>query len=86
VFYTTSADMLSRLNASLADGTLMQIAIKPYVRADLLIVDEVGMEEVERQEACRLRISRMPGHHFTASRSKISRACRARISRHVGPS
>lgn len=53
VFYTTSADMLSRLNASLADGTLMRVAIKPYLRADLLLVDEVGMEQVERKEAYR---------------------------------
>jgi hypothetical protein len=32
VFYTTSADMLARLNASLADGTLMHAAIKPSDR------------------------------------------------------
>lgn len=53
VFYTTSADMLARLNASLADGTLMASAIKPYVRAELLVVDEVGLEQVERKEASR---------------------------------
>jgi DNA replication protein DnaC len=53
VFYTTSADMLSRLNASLADGTLMHSAIKPYLRAELLVLDEVGMEQVERKEAYR---------------------------------
>jgi DNA replication protein DnaC len=53
VFYTTSADMLSRLNASLADGTLMHSAIKPYLRAELLLIDEVGMEQVERKEAYR---------------------------------
>jgi DNA replication protein DnaC len=53
VFYTTSADMLARLNASLADGTLMRTAIKPYVRAELLVVDEVGLEQVERKEAYR---------------------------------
>ncbi len=52
VLYTTSAKMLSRLNASLADDTLVQ-ALKPYVRAELLIIDEVGLEQVERKEASR---------------------------------
>lgn len=36
VLYTTSAAMLARLNASLADDSLVQ-AIKPYVRAELLV-------------------------------------------------
>ena len=53
VFYTTSADMLLRLNASLADGTLMRTAIKPYLRAELLLIDEVGLEQVERKDAYR---------------------------------
>ncbi len=53
VFYTTSAEMLSRLNASLADGTLMRTAIKPYLRAELLLIDEVGLEQVERKDAYR---------------------------------
>lgn len=52
VCYTTSAEMLARLNASLADHTLAQ-ALKPYVRAELLVIDEVGMEQVERHEANR---------------------------------
>lgn len=52
VLYTTSADMLASLNASLADGTLTQ-ALKPYVGAELLILDEVGLEQVERKDACR---------------------------------
>jgi DNA replication protein DnaC len=52
VLYTTSADMLGRLNASLADDSLVQ-AIKPYVRAELLVIDEVGLEQVERKEASR---------------------------------
>jgi DNA replication protein DnaC len=52
VLYTTSAAMLARLNASLADGTLVQ-AIKPFVRAELLVIDEVGLEQVERKEASR---------------------------------
>jgi DNA replication protein DnaC len=52
VLYTTSADMLARLNMSLADDTLAQ-ALKPYTRADVLVVDEVGLEQVERNEARR---------------------------------
>lgn len=53
VLYTTSADMLTRLNAGLADGSLTRTAIKPYVRAELLLIDEVGLEQVERKEAFR---------------------------------
>ena len=52
VLYTTSAEMLARLNASLADDTLVR-ALKPYVRAELLIIDEIGLEQVERKEANR---------------------------------
>ena len=50
--YTTSADMLAQLNASLADDTLEK-ALKSYQRAQLLIIDEVGMEQVERKHASR---------------------------------
>lgn len=52
VLYTTSADMLARLNAGLADQTLEQV-LKPYTSAELLVIDEVGLEQVERKEACR---------------------------------
>jgi DNA replication protein DnaC len=52
VLYTTSADMLARLNMSLADDSLAQ-ALKPYTRAELLVIDEVGLEQVERSEARR---------------------------------
>lgn len=52
VLYTTSADMLAELNASLASGTLEE-ALKPYMNADLLMIDEVGMEQVERKDASR---------------------------------
>ena len=48
VLYTTSAEMLADLNASLADSTLAD-AIKAYTRPDLLILDEVGLEQVERK-------------------------------------
>jgi len=52
VVYTTSAAMLASLNASLADGTL-PAALKRYVRADLLVLDEVGLEQVELKGAPR---------------------------------
>jgi DNA replication protein DnaC len=52
VTYTTSADMLTRLTRSLADDTLGQ-ALRPFTRADLLIIDEVGLEQVERDGARR---------------------------------
>jgi DNA replication protein DnaC len=52
VLYTTSADMLARLTMSLADDTLAQ-ALKPYTRAEVLVIDEVGLEQVERSEARR---------------------------------
>jgi DNA replication protein DnaC len=37
---------------NLADDTLAQ-ALKPYRRASLLVIDEVGMEQVERKMASR---------------------------------
>lgn len=52
VLYTTSAEMLARLNMSLADDTLTH-ALKPYTRAELLVIDEVGLEQVERDGARR---------------------------------
>jgi len=52
VLYTSSSAMLARLTASLADGTLAS-ALKPYIRAELLIIDEVGLEQLERKSATR---------------------------------
>lgn len=52
VRYTTSADMLATLNASLACGTLEQ-TVKRYTLPELLILDEVGLEQVERAVASR---------------------------------
>jgi DNA replication protein DnaC len=52
VLYTTSAELLARLTMSLADDTLAQ-ALKPYTRAELLLIDEVGLEQVERDGARR---------------------------------
>ena len=48
VRYTTSADMLATLHLSLATNDLKQ-TLKPFVRCDLLIIDEVGLERTERQ-------------------------------------
>lgn len=45
--YTTSAAMLSKLQASLATNTL-NTAIKPFVAPQLLIIDEVGLDRPER--------------------------------------
>lgn len=45
--YTTSADMLATLHASLATSTLTD-ALKAYVRPEVLIIDEVGLDRPER--------------------------------------
>lgn len=52
VRYTTNAAMLKALNASLADDTIEE-ALRPYTTPDLLVIDEVGLEQVERTIACR---------------------------------
>ena len=52
VRYTTSEHMFQTLNASLADETLEE-ALKQYTKPELLIIDEVGMEKVERMQAPR---------------------------------
>jgi len=52
VIYTTSANLLATLNAALADDTL-QNALRPFVRSELLVLDEVGLEQVERKSAVR---------------------------------
>jgi len=52
VLYTTSERMLTRLNAALADDSL-HVALRPYVNAELLLCDEVGLEQVERTIASR---------------------------------
>lgn len=48
VRYTTSGDLITRLTASLADGTLPR-QISYWTRFDLLIVDEFGLDYVERR-------------------------------------
>ncbi len=52
VRYTTNADMLKVLNASLADETL-DSALQQYIKPELLIIDEVGLEQVEKLAASR---------------------------------
>lgn len=47
--YTTSADMLVKLHAAIATGALND-AIKAYVRPDLLIIDEIGLDRAEKQQ------------------------------------
>ena len=48
VRYTTSGDLIAQLTASLADGTLPR-QISYWTKFDLLIVDEFGLDYVERR-------------------------------------
>jgi DNA replication protein DnaC len=48
--YTTAADMLKELMASLADDTLDK-KLKSYVSPDILLIDEVGFDRLEQQHA-----------------------------------
>lgn len=48
VRYTTSANMLSELHLSLTTQDLQQ-ATRTFARCDLLIIDEVGLDQPERQ-------------------------------------
>jgi DNA replication protein DnaC len=50
VRYTTAAQMVSVLFASLADGTLEK-KLKSYVRPELLVVDELGFDRLEQDDA-----------------------------------
>jgi DNA replication protein DnaC len=71
VIYTTSADMLARLNMSLADDTLTQ-ALKLYTRAEVLVVDEVGLEQssaARRAARASCRRCCSPGTTISARRS-----------------
>lgn len=49
VRYTTSAELLRELGASLADGTTPR-KVRHYSRFDLLIIDEFGFDRLERDE------------------------------------
>ena len=48
--YTTAADMLRELLASLADDTLEK-KLKSYLSPDILLIDEVGFDRLEQQNA-----------------------------------
>jgi DNA replication protein DnaC len=50
VRYATSAALLTSLTASLADNTLPQ-QLRHYSKLDLLIVDEFGLDKIERAES-----------------------------------
>lgn len=50
VRYTTAADMLARLFASLADDSLDK-KLKQYINPELLIIDELGFDRLEREDA-----------------------------------
>ena len=48
--YTTAADMLRELLASLADDTLEK-KLKKYLSPEILLIDEVGFDRLEQQDA-----------------------------------
>jgi len=48
--YTTAADMLKELMAGLADDTLNK-KLKRYLSPDILLIDEVGFDRLEQQDA-----------------------------------
>jgi len=48
--YTTAANMLRELIASLADDTLDK-KLKRYLSPDILLIDEVGFDRLEQQDA-----------------------------------
>lgn len=50
VRYTTSAALLTDLTASLADQTLPE-RVRYYGRFDLLVIDELGFEKIERNSS-----------------------------------
>lgn len=52
VRYTTSAKMLGTLNAALPDGSLER-TLRQYTLPELLVIDEIGLEQVERSVASR---------------------------------
>lgn len=53
VRYTTSADLITDLNASLADHSLPQVLRRYASRPEWLIIDEFGFEKIEREECSR---------------------------------
>jgi DNA replication protein DnaC len=49
VLYTTSAQLLMRLTAALADKSLTEV-LRRYAGWDLLLVDEFGFDRIERED------------------------------------
>jgi DNA replication protein DnaC len=49
VRYITSADLLRELGRSLADGTMPK-RVRSFARFELLIIDELGFDKLEREE------------------------------------
>jgi len=47
--YQTSAELLSKLGRSLADGTTPKV-VRQYSRYDLLLIDEFGFDKLERED------------------------------------
>jgi DNA replication protein DnaC len=50
VLYTSCANMLTDLFASLADNTLTD-ALKRYTRPELLLIDDLGLDPIEQEQA-----------------------------------
>ncbi len=50
VRYTSCADMLAELFASLADGSLKRVATR-YTRPALLLIDDLGYDPIEQEQA-----------------------------------
>lgn len=50
VRYTTCAEMLSKLHASLADNSLSN-ALQAYTRPHLLLIDDLGYDPIEQEQA-----------------------------------
>lgn len=50
VRYTSCADMLSDLHASLADGSLREV-LKEYTKPELLLIDDLGYDTIEQEQA-----------------------------------
>jgi len=49
VRYRTSAELLSKLGQSLADGTTPKV-VRQYARYGLLLIDEFGIDKLERED------------------------------------
>ena len=78
VRYTTSGDLLTQLTASLADGTLPR-QLSYWSNFDLLIIDEFGLDYVER------KLDPQAGHllfNVIAARASPSGGCGVR--HHLG--